>query len=146
MMRDATPAGEHEPLAGSLAFEEVVCLSKGCNRKRHILVAAGPVRAFILPEPHVIDHGVALEEIAEAAFEKVSRSARFDKAARMRKGFRRQCLNDLSRILIRLKANAGADAEFAGKFESSPHHGGGAVRDVPVIGGKPGMPLGRADR
>jgi len=71
-----------------VALEEIVCLGKWSDGERHALVTALPVCIFVLPQPHIIDHGVALKKVCEAPLEKVAPGIGFDKTARSRQRFR----------------------------------------------------------
>ena len=55
----------------------------------------------------------------------------------MRNGLRRQRANDLSRVPIRLKPNAGADSKRPGKAERGAQHRSCAPRNVPGVRAQP---------
>ena len=65
------PSCQHQPLAGCMLFEKITGLNKGRNRERHIPGAALPVSVFVLPEPDIIDHGIALQKVGQPALQKI---------------------------------------------------------------------------
>src|SRR5208283_4770094 len=134
MARHSAPPRQNQPLLRCVPFQKVMCLGERSDREWDTFVTALPVRAFVLPQPNVVNHRIAFEQIGEPSFEQIAGGPRLDESIRMRKRLRRQRANDLGWILIRLKTNPSANSKFARELESGPHHRGCAGCDIPRIG------------
>ena len=139
--RHPAPAGDDQTLFRCVAAQEVVGHQEGGGRKRDARLAAVPIHALVLPEPDMRDVGVGFEQLGQAGFEQFFGGDRFHVEAHTGLAFTEphlggQGAEDLVGDLIRLEADAGADAQARGVSIGVAEQLAGAFGGFPGITGK----------